>query len=128
MIGTITAALTPAQWQPESLRTLKWYQKGQLDVQGSFYQVESVSVITPDAAYHAGLQDSRLIAKLSKISLFSVIFIPFTVITLLLARDIQKREGPNPEVKTAIKLSWIGTMITIVLLLVCLFITPKMIG
>jgi hypothetical protein len=128
MIGTLGIALTPSKWQPESLRNLKGYQKGQLDVQGGFYQVESVSVVTPDATYHAQLQDSRLIAKLSKISLFSVIFLPFTVITLLLARDIQKKEGQNPLVKTAIRLSWIGTIITATLLLICLVVTPKMIG
>ncbi len=128
MIGTLGAALTPSKWQPESLRNLKWYQKGQLDVQGGFYQVESVSVVTPDATYHAQLQDSRLVAKLSKISLFSVIFLPFTVATLLLARNIQKKEGSNPMVKTAIRLSWIGTIITLTLLLVCFVVTPRMLG
>ena len=128
MMGTLGAALTPSRWQPERLRNLKWYQKGQLDVQGSFYQVESVSVVTPDASYHAQLQDSRLIAKLTKISLFSIIFLPFTVVTLLLARNIQKKEGSNPMVKTAIRLSWIGTIITVVLLLVFFVVTPKMLG
>jgi hypothetical protein len=128
MIGTLGAALTPARWQPESIRNLKWYQKGQLDVQGSFYKVESVSVVTPDASYHAQLQDSRLIAKLTKISLFSIIFLPFTVVTLLLARNIQKKEGLNPMVKTAIRLSWIGTIITVVLLLVFFVVTPHMFG
>jgi hypothetical protein len=128
MIGTLGAALTPSKWQPESLRNLKWYQKGQLDVQGGFYQVESVSVVTPDETYHAKLQDSRLIAKLAKISLFSVIFIPFTFATLLLARSIEKNEGPNPMVKTAIRLSLIGIIITVALLLVFFVVTPKMLG
>jgi hypothetical protein len=126
LMGTIGAAITPSNWQPESLRSLKWYQKGQLDVQGDFYQVESVSVITPNSTYHAQLRDSRLIAKLSKISLFSVIFIPFTVITLLLGRDIQKKEGSNPIVNSAIRLSWIGIIITVAILLVCFIVTPKM--
>jgi hypothetical protein len=57
MIGTLGAALTPPKWQPQSIRNLKWYQKGQLDVQGSFYQVESVSVVMPDEQYHTQLQD-----------------------------------------------------------------------
>ncbi|MCX6649833.1 MAG: hypothetical protein NTV61_10680 [Candidatus Bathyarchaeota archaeon] len=126
LMGTIGAAITPLKWQPESLRGLKWYQKGLLDVKGDFYEVESVSVITPDSTYHAQLRDSRLIAKLSKISLFSVIFIPFTVVTLLLARDIQKKEGSNPMVNSAIRLSWIGVIITVAILLVCFFVTPKM--
>jgi hypothetical protein len=128
MIGTLGAALIPSRWQPERIRSLKWYQKGQLDVQGSFYQVESVSVFTPDATYHARLQDSRLIARLTRISFFSIIFLPFTVVTLLLARNIQRKEGSNPMVKTAIRLSWIGTMITVVLLLVFFILTPKMLG
>ncbi len=127
-IGTLGAALTPSSWQPERIRNLKWYQKGQLDVQGGFYQVESVSVVTPDAEYHAKLQDSRLIAKLTRISLFSIIFLPFTVVTLILALNIQKKEGSNPMVKTAIRLSWIGTIITVVLLLVCFVVTPHMFG
>jgi hypothetical protein len=127
-MGTLGAALTPARWQPERIRNLKWYQKGQLDVQGGFYQVESVSVVTPDGQYHAQLQDSRLVARLAKISLFSIIFLPFTVVTLLLARSIQKKEGPNPMVKTAIRLSWIGTLITVVLLLVFIILTPEMLG
>jgi hypothetical protein len=126
MMGTIGAAVTPVKWQPENIQGLKWYQKGLLDVEGGFYQVESVSVVTPDATYHTQLRDSRLISKLSKISLFSVIFIPFTVITLLLAQDIQKKEGSNPIVKTAIRLSWIGVIITAAILLACFFVTPKM--
>lgn len=97
-------------------------------MQGSFYQVESVSVVTPDASYHAQLKDSRLVAKLARISLFSVIFLPFTVVTLPLARSIQKKEGSNTMVKTAIRLSWIGTIITVILLLVFLFVTPDMLG
>jgi hypothetical protein len=128
MIGTLGGILIPSRWQPESIRNLKWYQKGQLDVQGSFYQVESVSVVIPDATYHTQLQDSRLIAKLTRISLFSIIFLPFTIITLLLARNIQKKEGSNHMVKTAIRLSWIGTIITVVLLLVFLVVTPHMVG
>jgi hypothetical protein len=127
-IGTLGAALTPSRWQPESIRNLKWYQKGQLDVQGSFYQVKSVSVVTPDVAYHEQLKDSRLVAKLTRISLYSIIFLPFTVITLLLARNIQKQEGENPMVKSAIRLSWIGTIITVVLLVVFFIVTPKMFG
>jgi len=127
-MGTLGAALTPSRWRPQSLRNLKWYQKGQLDVQRSFYQVESVSVVTPDAQYHAQLQDSRLVTKLAKISLFSIIFLPFTVVTLPLARNIQKKEGSNPMVKTAIRLSWIGTVITLALLLVFLVVTPEMLG
>jgi hypothetical protein len=128
MLGTLGAAITPSKWQPENLQNLKWYQKGQLDVQGGFYQVESISVITPDSTYHAQLRDSRLISLLSKISLLSVIFIPFSIVTLLLARDIQKKEGSNPIVKTAIRLSWIGTIITVSLLLMCFVVTPKMLG
>lgn len=127
-MGTLGAVLTPARWQPERLRNLKWYQKGQLDVQGSFYQAESVSVVIPDEQYHAQLKDSRLVAKLAKISLFSIIFFPFTVVTLPLARSIQKKEGPNPMVNTAIMLSWIGTIITIALLLAFFFVTPDMFG
>jgi len=128
MMGTLGAALTPSRWQPERLRNLKWYQKGQLDVQGSFYQVESVSVVIPDASYHAQLQDSRLVARLTRILLFSIILLPFTVVTLLLARNIQKKEGSNPMVKKAIRLSWIGTIITVVLLLVFFIVTPHMFG
>ncbi len=128
MMGTLGATITPSKWQPEGLRNLKWYQKGQLNVQGSFYRVESVSVVRPDQAYHAQLQDSRLIAKLTKVSLFSIIFLPFTVVTLLLARNIQKKEGSNPMVKIAIRLSWVGTIITVALLLVCFVVTPKMFG
>ncbi len=127
-MGTLGAVLTPSRWQPESIRKLKWYQKGQLDVQGSFYQVESVSVVTPDASYHAQLKDSRLVARLAKISLFSIIFFPFTLVTLPLARSIQKKEGPNPMVKTALRLSWIGTVITVVLLLAFIILTPRMLG
>lgn len=128
MIGTLGALLTPARMQPKRLQGLKWYQKGQLDVQGSFYNAESVSVVEPGAEYHARLGDSRMISKLSKISLFSVVFIPFTVITLLFAREIRKREGQNPIVRTAIRLSWIGTVITAVLVLLCFILTPDMLG
>jgi hypothetical protein len=91
MIGTIAYTIIPAKRDPNK-QNKKWYEKGKLNVQGAFYNVESVSVITPDAEYHANKQDSKMILKLSKIALFSILFMPFSIITLYIARGIKNKK------------------------------------
>ncbi len=127
VIGTIASAIIPSKRDPNK-STKKWYQKGRLDVQGAFYNVESVSVVTPDENYHANKQDSKMIAKLSKIALASILFMPFNIVTLFLALGIKKKEGPNHAVKQAITVSIIGTVITVALVVAFSILTPNMLG
>ncbi len=104
----------------------KWYEKGKLDVENSFDKVEFISVITPDAAYHAEKRDSKMISKMAMACFLSVIFMPFNIVTLLTALDIKKKEGENPALRRAILFSAGGTAITLIIFLLSLFITPKM--
>ncbi len=127
MIGTIAYRLIPTRRDPGKQNS-RWYEKGRLDVQSAFYNVESVDVITPDDDYRANNQDSKMIAKLSKIALFSILFMPFNLITLYLALDIKNRENPNPALKQAICISAIGTVLTAVLLVLLSVLTPKSVG
>jgi len=127
MIGTLAYALIPARRDPSRINK-RWYEKGKLDVQGAFYSVESVSVVTPDADYHANRRDSKMIAKLSKIALASIIFMPFNIITLYIAIGIKKQEGASPAIRQAIVASAIGTAITVAFIVACSILTPNMLG
>lgn len=127
MIGSIAAVLIPAKRDPTK-KALKWWQRGQLDVKNAFYEAEWLSVITPDAAYHDAKCDSHLVAKLAKIALGSVIFFPFTVFTLLIALDVKKTEGDNPALTRALRVSIIGTIITVIFLIFCFAVTPNLLG
>ena len=126
IMRTIGLNLIPAKGEEEEKK--KWYEKGDLNVEDSFYNVEWVSVVTPDDDYHAQLKDSKLISKLSKLSFFSIIFMPFNIITLIAARDIQKRESKNPALKQAMIISAAGSIITIAVFISSLVLTLEMLG
>jgi hypothetical protein len=126
-IGTIASTIVPSRRDP-SKAGKKWYQRGKLDVQAAFYNVESISVITPDANYHTNKEDSKMLAKISKIALFSLIFMPFNIVTLFMSRGIKKTEGPNPALKQAVIVSVIGTAITVAFIVVLSVLTPHMLG
>jgi hypothetical protein len=127
MIGTIGMAIIPVKKNTVNADK-KWWQKAKLDVQGAFYSPEWMDVITPDDAYHAEKRDSQIVEKIAKISLASVLFFPFTVFTLIMAIDAKKVEGDNPHVRKALKISQIGTIITIIFLIFCFIATPTLLG
>ena len=126
IMRTVGLNLIPAKRDEEIKK--KWYEKGDLNVKDAFYNVEWVSVVTPDDNYHEQLRDSKMISKLAKISFFSIIFMPFNIVTLIAARDIQKRESKNPALKWAIIISTAGSVITISFFVASLFLTLKMLG
>ncbi len=124
IMRTIGINLIPSRVTEETKQ--KWYEKGRLDTENSFYNVEFVSVVTPNADYHAKQKDSKIIAKISKACLFTVIFMPFNIFTLFAALDIKKKEGENPALRQAIIVSAVGTVITLAVVALSLFVTPKM--
>jgi hypothetical protein len=69
-----------------------------------------------------------MIAKLSKIALASIIFMPFNIITLYIAIGIKKQEGASPAIRQAIVASAIGTAITVAFIVACSILTPNMLG
>jgi hypothetical protein len=127
MIGSIAYTIIPTRRDPRKQYS-RWYEKGMLDVHSSFYNVESVDVITPDEDYHANKRDSRMIAKLSKIALFSILFMPFNVITLYMALSIKNRESANPAIKQAIYVSTVGTLLIVGFLVLLSVLTPNRVG
>jgi hypothetical protein len=127
MIGTIAYKLIPTKREAGKAEK-KWYEKGKLDVQNAFYHPEWIAVITPTENDRTNYRDSRIIAKIAKICLVAVIFIPFNIVTLLIALDVKKKEQANPALKQALTVSLIGTVITVVFLIICFATTPNMLG
>ena len=126
IMRTIGFNLIPSKKAEEKKK--KWYEKGDLNVKNDFYDVEWISVVTPDDDYHTQLKDSKMIATLSTLSFFSLIFMPFNIITWIAVKDIEKREGKNPAIRRAKIISIAGSVISIAFLLSSLVITLKMLG
>jgi hypothetical protein len=127
MIGTIAFSLIPSKRDATKVEK-KWYEKGKLDVENAFYKAEWIDVITPDEQYYSQKRDSQILAKIAKISLASIIFLPFNIFIMFMLGDVKKKEGDNPALKQATTLSLIGTIITVIFLVLCFTLTPKMVG
>ncbi len=125
-IGTLSQALIPAKRDP--IKAQKWFQQGQLDVQGAFYHPEWLNLVEATEQYHLSLRDSQILAKVAKYCLLIPLFIPFGVFLFPAALKAIKIEGANPHARRALTLTSIALIITAIFLVVCFTMTPNMIG
>lgn len=128
-VGTIGYSLIPAKKARQAGGPRKsWWQKGQLDVRGAFYNADWQNIVEQDQIDHARLQDSKLAFKFALIGLASVIFMPVTFVILRLAIDAQKTEGQNVFNTVAKVLSIIGICIVLGVMIPLFFLTLGMLG
>ena len=93
-IGTIAFNLIPIK--RESLEPKKkWWEKGALNVEGAFYNVEWLNIVEKEEIKHDKLEESKLAYKLSLFALFTIIFMPASFITYFFAKKAQKTEKIN---------------------------------
>jgi hypothetical protein len=126
-IGTISYNLIPGK-KGTKYADRKWWQKGQLDVQGALINAEWLNIVEEHDVDHEHLVDSKLAFKFAIIGLISVIFIPTVFVTLRIALTAEKTEGKNKYNQCAKIVSIIGICLMLGVLITLFFITPAMIG
>jgi len=88
----------------------KWYEHGKMDPQKIFYNPRWIEIVQRNEEYHQSQKDSTFALKLSKLGLCCGIFAP---IAFNIARKAKVLEGENPINTKALKLSQIGTVVFI---------------
>lgn len=126
-IATIAAYLIPAR-KDEADRGKRWWEKGQLDVDGAFYNAEWLDIVKKEEIDHEHHADSKLAYKLALSGLVSILFIPVTMFTFPLAREALKTEGANKHAKVAYVVSIIGLVLTIAFFAACSVLSLSMLG
>nr|MDO8113802.1 hypothetical protein [Candidatus Sigynarchaeota archaeon] len=128
-IGTIAGNLIPSRKsEAGEVQRKRWYQKGQLDVQGGFYNAEWLNVIEEKEIPHASLADSKLAHKLAWACLVSLLFMPACLVTWRLALSAEKTEGKNKYNRRAKIVSIIGICIVLGVLIPLFFLTASDLG
>ena len=94
IIGTIGNHLIPARRKAfrEAEKPVRWWEYGKLDVDNAFYNAEWLDIIEKDEVQHNALVESRLSAKLS---IWGIVFPPFSFIAFNAARSSVEPEGEN---------------------------------
>jgi len=118
--------------------SVKWWQKGQIDVNKVFYNAKWVNIggssyvaknISTEKSTETVIDtqnepnDSKLAFRISLVGLFSIFFFPLNIFGIFFAILARKRDGVNNHNKAALSLSIIGTIFMIGIL-VTLFALP----
>lgn len=101
-IRTVTNNLIPAR-KDRFTKDTKWWQKGQVDVERTFYNAEWIELGEVKEK-----EDSKYALRLSLIGLCSIIFIFLNIISLFVAINSRKKEGKNKQNTAALIISIIG--------------------
>jgi hypothetical protein len=110
------------------LKEKKWHQKGDINMDGSFYNADWINIVEENEAYHEAKTDSKISMLLSIFSLAIPIFFAFSIITLPMSIKARKNEGINRKNTVALVLSIIGVVITVAFFALAFALTPASIG
>jgi uncharacterized membrane protein len=108
-IRTVTNNLIPARKDRFS-KDAKWWQKGQVDVERSFYNADWIEL----GEVKEEKEDSKYAFRLSLIGLCSIIFIVLNIISLFISINARKKEGKNKQNTAALIISIIGCVFILV--------------
>jgi hypothetical protein len=102
MIGTIAAYLIPGR---KRSILIPWYRRGELNVEGAFYNAEWLNVVEKDEINHEQLAESKLAWYLSG---WGFLFPPLSIVCFVIANKSMKTEKVNKFNKGAKIVSIIG--------------------
>ncbi len=126
---TIAHAILPTRKAPKSDEIRKrWWQKGMLNVEGAFYNVQWLNIVEDSEIDHANKADSKFALKVALIGLLSIVFMPATFVSLVLARDARETEGKNTHNQLARAVSIFGITLMIAATFALSLVTPAMLG
>ncbi len=106
----------------------KWWQKGQIDVEKTFYFPEWVDIVEGSKNENESdeslttNENSKLAFKLSLVGLCSIVFIGVSIISIFASLQAQKTDGVTKKNKTALVLSIIGTAIFVGFIIASFFV------
>jgi hypothetical protein len=137
-IRTITNNAVPARranFPPD----MKWWQRGQVKVQETFYQPEWIDLKdtyeinllkTPEMVNKetSSVEDSKFALILSIVGACSILFMVVSIFAIFVTFNSRKTEGKNKYNKAALVLSIVGLVLLVGLIIASLIISGEMIG
>jgi len=126
-MGTIGYYIVPVK-KPEDLKNKKWYEKGDLAVQETFYDAEWVNIVEETDEYHRSKRDSRIVLIFAIAAFVVPLFLPFTVGWLFVTLKTFKTEGKNRKNTAALILCIIGIVLTLIFTIATLVLSPNILG
>ena len=124
-IGTIGAAIIPARKKEKAERGPKWWQKGMLDVKGSFYEPEWLNIVEVDEIPHEELKESKLAWKLS---LMSFLVFPLGISAYLIGKRAIPTEQENKYNRRAMRVGIAGFIWGVFWIVVLSVVSLAMVG
>ncbi len=103
-IAKISEVLIPSK-RREVDGKLPWWKTRRLDSQASLYDAEWINVIPSDKIDHESLKESKLSQKLA---LCGIIFFPYSIVAIRIAKSSEKTEGINKYNKRGKLIGLIG--------------------
>jgi hypothetical protein len=117
MIRTIANSIVPLR-RKRMDKNLKWWQRGQIDVDSIFYNPEWIDLIDPEEEkekneekFLAEKSDSKLALILSIVGFVTIIFNAISIFGLFVTIRARKMEGKNKHNLAALILSIIGCVV-----------------
>jgi len=125
MIRTFTNNVVPAR-RKRFDPSVKWWQRGLIDVEGTFYNPEWIDLVNPEEEkeqheeqFVAKERDSKLALILSIVGLASLIFNVVSIFGLFVSINARKIEGKNKRNTAALIISIIGCVFLVAFIVVC---------
>jgi hypothetical protein len=133
-IRTINNNLVPARKQRFD-STVKWWQKGQIDVEGAFYNPEWIDLVDPveekeknEEQFIEEKYESRLALTLSLVGLFTIILNAASIFALFASLRARKLEGKNKKNTRAFIISIVGCVFFAAFYIACFSIKIGLLG
>ncbi|NHJ05944.1 MAG: DUF1624 domain-containing protein [Candidatus Heimdallarchaeota archaeon] len=115
--------------------SVKWWQKGQIDVEGVFYHPEWIDLVNPNEEKKQNEEqviseqrDSKLALILSIVGLVTLIFNAASIFGLFVSLNARKLEGKNKRNTASIILSIIGCVLFVTFYIICFIIKIGSLG
>ena len=112
----------------DALKKKKWWQKGDIDLERTFYNAEWINMVEETDGYHKTKTDSKISMIFSILSLAIPIFFAFSLVTLPMSIRTRQKEGVNKKNTIALIFSIIGVIITIAFFVLAFVFTPEKLG
>ena len=129
-IRTVTNNLVPAR-KDRFDKSMKWWQKGQVDVENTFYNADWIDLDTTETEVEKSKtsdNDSRFSFRLALISLCSIFFIVVNIISLFVSIRARKIEGKNKHNTAGLAISISGIVMLVGVLITTLVIKVGALG
>ncbi|NHJ31691.1 MAG: hypothetical protein FK732_02405 [Asgard group archaeon] len=134
IIRTINNNLIPLRRQRFD-PSVKWWQKGQVDVEGAFYNPEWIDLVDPDEEKEKNKEEfleekyeSRLALRLSLIGLFTILLNAASIFGLFASLRARKLEGKNKKNTRALIISIVGCVLFAAFYIVCFSLKISALG